>query len=91
MANWCDLSPDSVIDLEDQHQLEYCQPQLHSRATFATLKVRSCQRVGVAGFDFGGMPKRKNPFGVVAPIQLKVHVSAKHVASQEDMEEVYSE
>jgi hypothetical protein len=34
--------------------------------------------------------KRKNPFGEVAPIQLKVHVSAKHVASKEDMEEVYS-
>ena len=38
------------------------------------------------------MSKRKNPFGEVAPIQLKVHVSAKHVAiSQQDMEEVYSE
>lgn len=39
------------------------------------------------------MAKRKNPFGGFAPIQLKVHVTAKHVASQsqEDMEEVYSE
>lgn len=37
------------------------------------------------------MPKRKNPFGGGAPSQLKMHVSAKHVASQEDMEEVYSE
>lgn len=37
------------------------------------------------------MPKRKNPFAGAPPIQLKVHVGAKHVASQEDMEEVYSE
>ena len=37
------------------------------------------------------MSKRKNPFSDVAPIQLKVHVSAKHIASREDMEEVYSE
>lgn len=38
------------------------------------------------------MSKRKNPFGEVAPIQLKMHVSAKHVAiSQQDMENVYSE
>ena len=36
------------------------------------------------------MPKRKNPFGG-APSQLKTHVSSKHVASQEDMEEIYSE
>ena len=36
------------------------------------------------------MTKRKNPFDNVAPIQLKVHISSKHVATQEDMEEVYS-
>ena len=36
------------------------------------------------------MSKRKNPFGEVAPIQLKTHVSSKYVASEEDMQEVYS-
>lgn len=37
------------------------------------------------------MPKRKNPFGEAVPVQLKTHVTAKHVASKKDMEEVYSE
>lgn len=36
------------------------------------------------------MSKRKNPFGVTAPVQLKVHVGAKRAATQEDLEEVYS-
>ena len=36
------------------------------------------------------MSKRKNPFGVLAPVQLKVHVGAKQAATQQDMEEVYS-
>ena len=37
------------------------------------------------------MPKRKNPFGDVAPIQLKTHVGFKQVATEEEMQNVYGE
>ena len=36
------------------------------------------------------MTKRSNPFDDFPPIQLKTHVSSKHVATKDDMEEVYS-
>lgn len=35
------------------------------------------------------MPKRKNPFGDTAPLQLKTHVGFKEAATEEEKEEVY--
>ena len=35
------------------------------------------------------MPKRKNPFGDTAPIQLKTHVGFKQAATVEERQEVY--
>ena len=37
------------------------------------------------------MPKRKNPFGDIAPIQLKTHVGFKQAATEEEKQEVYGE
>lgn len=37
------------------------------------------------------MPKRKNPFGDTAPLQLKTHVGYKEAATEEEKEEVYGE
>lgn len=37
------------------------------------------------------MPKRKNPFGDTAPIQLKTHVGFKQAATEADKQEVYGE
>ena len=37
------------------------------------------------------MPKRKNPFGDTAPIQLKTHVGFKQAATVEEKQEVYGE
>lgn len=41
-------------------------------------------------FPLKVMSKRKNPFGDTAPIQMKIHVTEKHTATEEDMQEVYS-
>lgn len=35
------------------------------------------------------MPKRKNPFGDTAPIQLKTHVGFKQAATEKEKQEVY--
>ena len=37
------------------------------------------------------MPKRKNPFGDVVPVQAKVHASFKQVATEAERQEVYGE
>lgn len=37
------------------------------------------------------MPKRKNPFGDAAPIQLKTHVGFKQAATEKEKQEVYGE
>ena len=37
------------------------------------------------------MPKRKNPFGDTAPIQLKTHVGFKQAATEKEKQEVYGE
>ena len=37
------------------------------------------------------MPKRKNPFGDTAPIQLKTHVGFKQAATEKEKQDVYGE
>ena len=37
------------------------------------------------------MPKRKNPFGDTAPIQLKTHIGFKQAATEKEKQEVYGE
>lgn len=37
------------------------------------------------------MPKRKNPFGAITPLQRKMHVGFEQMATQQEREEVYGE
>ena len=37
------------------------------------------------------MPKRKNPFGEITPLQLKTHVGFEQMATQQEREQVYGE
>ena len=37
------------------------------------------------------MPKRKNPFGEITPLQRKTHVGFEQMATQQEREEVYGE
>ena len=40
-------------------------------------------------YNLSKMPKRKNPFGESAPIQLKTHVGFRQAATEEEKQNVY--